>query len=516
MMKFLVILIFLCFSVSGMTQQNFLPLHSFYKDQLFANKLNRPYNGGGFLPANEANYDLVNRINDSTPQYYTVTHILFQKHLIEINARDAYITISPAANISGGRDFGDTVSRTLFQNTRGIHVEGDFFKNFSFSTSFYENQARFAQYETSYYSSLGERYPSSNGYQTQNAVIPGAGRTKPFKEDAFDFGYAIGCFVYAPWKSVKIAAGNNPQFIGDGHRSLLLSDNSYSAPYFRIDWTPVEKFSMTYFRSRLLNLLRKPATSSAEAYYEQKGYSVNYFTFRPNENSSISLFEGTIWNRGDSITSRSANALYYNPVPIISGILLDGKNEAISLLGINAHYQLGDRHRLYAQVAMNDLDGSKLAYQLGIRGYNYFGLNDFMIQLEYNNVPSGMYETTNPRLNYSHYNLPLAHVKGSGFQEFLLRSNYEYKRVYADLNLSLFLTQDYSSQSHLPIYQTPERTSSTILNSTLEIGYRFNRKMNLSVFAACRFRSDSDPNVLTATILQAGFRTALLNHYNDF
>lgn len=514
-----VLLIAICFfgTVYSFGQQNVLPLHSFYKDQLFSNSLAKPYNEGSFLPVNEDDYDLLPAILDSTPRYYTVTDILYRKHLIEISGKDCYITISPAANVSYGTDFSDTADRTLMQNTRGVFVEGDLFKKFSFSTSFYENQARFTAYETNYYASVGERYQNSTGeYFEQNAVIPGAGRTKDFKDDGYDYAFAVGYFSYLPIKQLRVTAGNNPQFIGDGHRSLLLSDNSYAAPYFRLDWKISPKFNFTYYRSRLINLLRRSVSSSAEVYYETKGHSVNYFTYKPNEKMSISLFEGSIWNRGDSLTSTTSHPLYYNPVPFVSSLILDGKNEVVSLLGINANYQVGDNHRVYGQLAMNDWNTSKIGYQLGYRGYNFFGLNDFMLQLEFNHVPAQMYESANPRLNYSHYNLPLAHTKGSGFREMILRANYEYNHWFVDAKSVFYILNDYAQDAHLALYESEPTVDGAIFYQALEVGYRFNRKMNLSIFGRWRYRITSQAGIPTANTVQIGMRTALTNHYDDF
>lgn len=515
--RYFVLILLLLLCGQSIAQQNWLPISSFYKDQLLANKLDHPYNEGSFYPANESVVNLIPAILDSTPQYYTVTHILYQKHLFEINGKDAFITISPTANISIGKDFGDTNDRNLLHNTRGVHVEGDLFKKFSFSTSFYENQARFSPYETNYYESVGEHYPNfDTTYNIQNAVIPGAGRTKPFKDDGFDYAYAMGYFVYAPVKDLRISAGNNPQFIGDGHRSLLLSDNSYSSPYFRVDWSVSQKFNFTYYRSRQINLLRRSVTSSAEVYYETKGYSINYFTFKPTNKTSFSLFEGSIWNRGNDTISRFSHPLYYNPIPIASGIILKDQDEVTTLLGLNLSYQLADKHRLYGQVILNDFDGSKIGYQAGYRGYNFFALEDFMLQIEHNGIPSGVYEATNRRRNYAHFNLPLAHSKGSGFNEFILRANYEVKNVYVDLSSVLYLTKDYKSTSHLVIENNIALSDETIFYQKVELGYRFNRKINLKAFITWRYRSTTASFTQTANVIEVGFRTALTNHYNDF
>ena len=515
-MRFLFV-IFLFFTWFSSVGQQLLPMHSFYKDQIFANKLSNPYNGGSFFPINESNYDLIPAINDSSKQYYDFTHVLFQKHLIEVKGDDYFLSIDPVLNMSMGRNLSDSISRRLFQNTKGVRIQATLFKNFAFSTTIYENQARFNPYENQYYSAIGELYPQADStYLTQNAVIPGGGRTKEFKGDAFDYASAVGYFVYSPIKNVQITAGNNVQFIGDGYRSVLLSDNSFAAPYFRIDWNFHPKFSFSYLRSKHLNLMRRLVSSSVEVNYEQKGYSVNYFTYKPTNKFTISLFESGNWNRGDSLSSRSAHPLFYNPVPFASGLILKDKNEVVSLLGLNIGYQLAKNHRVYGQVAMNDFNSSKLAAQIGYRGYDYFGIGDFMLQVEYNFVANDTYEADNRRLNNVHFNLPVAHVKGNGFQEFLLRTNYEYKRMYVDVLTTYYLLSNYSNESLLPVYEDLTRNSNNVLYSSVELGYRFNRKMNLMIFGNWTYRTETNSNLQGTNSFQIGLRTGFINHYKGF
>lgn len=519
-MKHLLTYLIVAVSLCAYGQNNFHSQHSFFKDQIFANKLDKPYNGGSFFPISEREYDLMPAIIDSTKQYYDFTVALFRKHLIELKGKDYFLTISPTFNISRGKDLADTNARTLFQNTRGFIVEGDLFENFSFTTSFYENQARFTEYESDYFLALGELYPIANlYYKTQNAVIPGSGRTKYFNTDGFDYAYAIGNIVYTPFDQLTISTGNNQHFIGDGHRSLLLSDHSYSAPYIKADWKINSLFRFSYMRSRLMNLVRRPATGSVESYYEAKGYSVNYFTYQPTEKINVSLFEGSVWNRGDSITSTASHPMFYNPVPVLSTLILKGKNELNSILGINLGVQISDNHRTYGQIALNGSNFEKLGFQVGYRAYNFFGLKDFLLQVEYNYVPLGLYESDNSRLNYTQYNMSLGHTRGNGFQEILLRSNYEIKRIYAELSISYYAFEDYEAINLLPVAKpiisyNPE--SFTTLNTGFELGYRFNRKLNFSIFMSGVIRGTTKTDARSTSFVNAGIRTGLNNHYRDF
>ena len=499
------------------SQQRTIPLNSFYKDQIFSNKLETPYLKGSFFPVVLEDYHLIKVINDSTKQYYDITHILFQKHLIELKEEEFFMTIDPIIDFTIGKNFSDTTSRRIFQNTRGLNIQGDIKKNFFFSASIYENQSRFNPYETAYYKALGELYPGSDSsYHTQNAVVPGLGRTKPFKIDAFDYASSSGFFVYKPTSFLRIFAGNNQQFIGDGHRSLLLSDNSFHAPYFRIDWTISLKFLFSYMRAKHLNLLRKPVSSSVESYYEPKGFSINYFTFLPNKKISLSLFEGSSWNRGDSIISKKVHPLFYNPIPFISFITLQGKEEVSTVFGVNLSWQIAKKHRIYGQFGLTGFEIEKNAVQIGYRGYDYFNLKDFMLQVEYNHVEKGMYEFSNRRLDYSHFNLPLAHIKGNGFDEILVRCSYEKKRVYATTQLSYYTLKSYNERNLLSVYESNPQREGRVMFSSIEAGYRFNRKINLKLFLKWIYRTEKGETILPTNSISIGLKTGIFNSYKGF
>ena len=494
-------------------QQNLSLLHQFYRDRYY---MHAPEVGNAMFPYTEAEFDLNGAMADSSRQYYDLTETLFKKHLFEIKGENYFLTISPVADLSLGRDLSDTNDRRIFQNTRGFLIEGDMLKNFSFSTAFFENQGRYTIYETDHYRSIGELYPNASiGYNTQNAVIPGSSRTKPFNVDGFDYAFATGNIVYRVTPKLVLMAGNTPHFVGDGYRSLLLSDNGVPAPFIRLDYKVNTQFEFVYIREKLQNLMRKPASSSAEAYYEPKVYSVNYLTWKPSKKIAVSLFEGTVWSRGDSIQTYRAHPLFYSPIPVINALILHDSVQN-QVTGLNLSWMLSAQHRLYGQFAVTDLEGKKTAYQLGYRAMNLFGLKDFLLQVEYNNVSEGMYSSDFRRLNQVNSNLPMAHVKGNDFREFVLRFNYEFKRIYADLKSVLYLLDEHSPLSLLPVSKTGAFQNGKILHQSIEMGYRFNRKMNLSIFAGYVYRTASSPVERSTNLVQLGLRTGIYNRYTDF
>lgn len=509
-------IVFCTIAVTG--QVNNLPLNHFYKDRLYTttNKM-EGYKGNSFFPATEKEYDLHTKIQDTTKQYYLFTEHLFRKHFLEFKGKNYYFTISPVFDFTLGKDFTDTASRRLFQNTRGFHIEGDLFHNFSFSTSFYENQSRNPIYQSLYFNSIGESYVNhgDSSYYTQNAVVPGLGRTKPFKGDGYDYAFAMGDIIYQPFKVLTLSAGNTRKFIGDGYRSLLLSDNSFSAPFFQANYRFLPRWEFVYLRSRLMNLLRRPASSTVESYYDPKVMAVNYVSFQATKNLTISLFEGTIYSKGDSVVSKHASPWMYNPIPVV-GAFVTKASEANSILGLNIGFTATNSIRLYSQFAWNSRHNG-VGGQLGVRVMEPFKVRNLFLQLEGNYTSADLYRSTNPRLNYSHFNLPLTHTKGEGFTEILVRANYEFKRMYADVKTIFYSLNNYSSTSLLALYDAGIRENGSIFHTEIEAGYRFNKKMNFTIFVNYLFRTSSigGSNQVT-NVVGIGMKTGLINSYKDF
>jgi hypothetical protein len=515
-MKFAVFIALLGWAINVSSQQNLISTHSFFRDKLFETSRTNPYIGNAFLPVTEPNYDIQNHLKDTSVFYYDFAETAFKKHWVEIKTEDCYLTISPVFNFSLGRDVLDTAQRNLFQNTRGFIIEGDIAKNFSFATTFYENQSRLSTYESIFIRSHGEFYFNTNGlsYNMQNGVVPGATRTKNFKNGGFDYGFAQGYIVYQPHKKLDIIVGNNQQFIGAGYRSLLLSDNSSAAPYLRLDYKISKRWSYTYLRTRAMNLVRKKKKTTVEAYYQPKGFAVNYLSFQATDKLNISLFEGSTWSMGDSLTTKRVNPLFYNPIPIVSSLLNDSICSAIQ--GINVNWLLHPNARIYGQFAVGSMEAKQFAFQVGYRGNDYFKIKNLYTQLEYNFATSKMYKATTDRLNYSHYNLALAHPKENGFHEIVLRAGWEWKRIYTDFKSVNYFLVNHTKNDLLPIQFYNTVSNDKISHNQLEIGYRMNKKLNWCLFGNIVYRKQTGAANSQVFIVSAGMRTSLLSHYNDY
>ena len=118
-------------------------------------------------------------------------------------------------NFEGGSDFESNDNDQISTNTRGILIQGNITDKVYFRTDFYESQSFFPTYV--------DRMIGVTG------AVPGQGKAKSFKEGGYDYPVVTGIVNYQATKNFNFQFGHDKMFIGNGYRSLLLSDNT--APY---------------------------------------------------------------------------------------------------------------------------------------------------------------------------------------------------------------------------------------------------------------------------------------------
>ncbi len=159
---------------------------------------------------------------------------IFHESFFEIKNKKQILYIDPIVDLRYGKE----ASNSLSQNTRGYFIRGYISEKLWFQTSFFENQARFPNYINSYIDSF--------------AVVPGMISPKLFKTDAYDYAIAMGQISFSLNQYYNVQFGQGKNFIGNGYRSLMLSDNT--APYLflrnNFKW---KKFEYTHIIASLQN-----------------------------------------------------------------------------------------------------------------------------------------------------------------------------------------------------------------------------------------------------------------------
>jgi len=73
-------------------------------------------------------------------------------------------------------------------------------------------------------------------------AVPGQGFYKPFKTTGYDYFDARGYFTFNVTRYIDVTFGYDKNFIGNGHRSLLLGDGSSSNLFLKMN-TRIWKFN---------------------------------------------------------------------------------------------------------------------------------------------------------------------------------------------------------------------------------------------------------------------------------
>lgn len=457
--------------------------------------------------------------------YYWITQKLFKENFIIFKGEGFWCSIDPIIDLEMGSDLALDSLQRMYWNTRGLRVQAKFLEKIAFTSSFYENQAIVPFYQANYFDNHGEFFPNGDTtkYIQNNATVPGYSRTKPFKQkNGYDFTNAEGTLSYVPNKFVNIQLGNGNQFIGNGYRSLLLSDYSSNYPFGKIETNLFNgrvQYNIIYAVHQ--NLYRIIEYTTPEATFERKIGTYHYLDIAINKNIEIGLFEGTHWKRSDSLGTVSTNPLFLNP--IIGGNTLIKGFEAkgfYAILGLNLTARIG-KQRLYSQLVV---DKAKIAgFQIGIKTYNLL-TPQLDVGVEYNQVKLNTYLSGEKRYNYSHYNLPLAHPFVAGFNELLINVSYQYKRFFVKNQLTYAKRIQNDSTAVGNNILQPKRNAPTSFNQNvftlynqLEIGYRFNKHYNLEAVLGHLYRNKTQPTPNPVTnYTYIGIRTRLKNKTLNF
>ncbi len=443
---------------------------------------------------------------DTTTYYYKLTEKIFSQHLIELRKPGLKLDADLIFDFAYGQELisSQEEQSNLYTNTRGFSVSAQIGERVFIHTDFRENQARFSDYINRFVDSL--------------EVIPGSGRVKEFKGDAYDYSMANGYVGVkaADWLSFNF--GHGKQFVGHGYRSILLSDNAFNYPYAGYILSFGEgKFQYRYTLGLMQNLARLPAGDTPESIFKRKYSNQNYLSYKPIKNLEIGLFESIIWKNYDDTTGTepfNVNAL--NPIPLLNSAIF-GLNDAKAnaLVGFNMAWQPFNVLRLYGQLMLDDLDTERYGYQFGAKYYKLFNRVDLLA--EYNSVEPGSYASSNALQGYTNHNQPLAHPLGAGFNEVLGEVTYYHKRILISAKYSY--SQYADSLRDLLVSDLTELayTKQNVSFQDVTAAYVFNPRTNFQVYARFTNRIERGENYsFHDQFWYIGLRTNLRNVYTDF
>ncbi|NHM06764.1 gliding motility protein RemB [Flavobacterium sp. CYK-4] len=468
---------------------------------------------------------------------------LFNENLIEIQGDGYWFAFNPIIDLQLGKSSPSELKYT-YLNTRGIQFQGGLGRQVTFSTTIFETQGRFADYYNRYAESIRPYGPDSD--LGDPAVIPGVGIAKRFKKDAYDMSMAEAYITYSPSKIFTFQAGYGRNFIGDGYRSLITTDGVSPYPFFKINTSFWKiKYTNTYM---FLKDIRSEVIG--EKTYATKYMANHYLSWNATKRLNIGLFESVIWA---NTNGRGFDMSFFNPIVFYRSVeFASSARTGNALLGATFKYKFNNQLNWYGQFLLDEFSlaevkksnqswKNKYGYQLGVKYFNAFNVENLLLQLEYNHVRPYVYSHSDPLTNYGHANQNVGHQWGGNFREMILVARYHKGRYFADakftygvrgldfntaadsFNYGSNIYRNYNEQRPYDIKVViGQGNKTTVMIADMQAGYLVNPQTNLKLFGSLIYRN-FDPSQETlstfkesTTWFSLGLRCDIFNWYYDY
>jgi len=350
-------------------------------------------------------------VTGDTSDFYSKTSLwnTFYKtkaHLLEVNEKDFFLAINPVfqGQLSSESDNnGDRV----FLNSKGISLRGLIAKRVGFSAYITDNQERGPSF-------VQERV-------NQFLAVPGAGFYKPFKRTATDYIDARGSINFGVTKYIDVQFGYDKNFIGNGYRSLFLSDFANNYLFLKLN-TRIWKINYQNIFMELTPQF-KNAGGSSNLLLDKKYAAMHHLSINVTKWLNVGLFDAVIFGRRNKF-----DFLYLNPIIFLRGAEQQNGSSDNAILGFDFKANVAKRFQFYGQIMLDEFylkeiragDGwwaNKFGIQGGGKYIDAFGIKNLDLQGEINLVRPFSYSHTDSTANYTHYNQPMAHQLGANFLE---------------------------------------------------------------------------------------------------
>ena len=463
---------------------------------------------------------------------------LWNEHLVRFQTEDYWFTLDAGFDLQLGKDFEQEEHDFTYNNTRAAIIQGGLGDKLNFYSVIYENQGRFAEY----YNRYAESIRPAGG---DPAIVPGRGIAKTFMDEGYDYPVAEGYLSFTPSDFLNIQFGHGNNFIGDGYRSLILSDNPSPYPYLKLNtnfWKI--KYTNTWMS---LRDVRPQVTNSGS--FRTKYIANHYLSLNVSKRLNIGFFESVMWENDNN---RGFDINYLNPVIFYRAIeFATGADGGSAIIGLTGKYKLSNQMYTYGQWLIDEFssgdvfggEGSwknKLGFQLGLKYFNAFNVDNLYLQAEYNQVRPYTYSHNSITLNYGHNNQSMAHLWGANFREFIGIARYKRDRWYGSAKLIVgkrgfdftsfgpksYYGQDIYRSEEDRVFETGveigQGNTTNSFFSELEAGYIVNPTTNLKLFSSFIYRdfkpqANTTSNFENSTLwVNFGLRTDIFNWYFDY
>jgi hypothetical protein len=324
-------------------------------------------------------------------------------HLLEVDEADFFLAVNPV--IQQQQSLENDNDQRIFLNSKGLTMRGMIARRIGFSAYLTDNQERAPLF-------VQDRVNSSQ-------AVPGAGYYKSFKTTATDYFDARGSINFSVAKYIDVQFGYDKNFIGNGYRSLFLSDFGNSYVFLKLN-TRIWKIN---YQNLFMELAPQFVKSGVDNLLDKKYATMHHLSINATKWLNIGLFEAVIFGRKNRFEFG-----YLNPVIFLRSAERNNGSADNGIAGIDFKANIAKKLQFYGQWMLDEFFlkevragkgwwGNKFGVQLGGKYIDVLKIRNLDIQGELNWVRPFSYSHHDSISNYTHYNQPLAHPLGSNFME---------------------------------------------------------------------------------------------------
>ena len=326
-------------------------------------------------------------------------------NLIEVDQPDFFLSVNPVLNLQVMKESNN--GEMLFVNTRGIVARGLIARKIGFYTYLTDNQERAPKFV-------------QNRINTFRAV-PGAGFYKTFKTTGVDYLDGRGGITFNIAKFVDFQFGYDKQFMGNGYRSLYLSEFANNFLFLNLN---LKVWRLNYV-AKTMQLTSQYKRGSTDTLFPKKYAAIHHISFNAPKWLTVGLFEGIVFDRLNDF-----EFAYLNPIIFLRPMEQNLGSEDNAFVGFDIKANIAKRFQVYSQVNFDEFvlseikkgDGwwaNKWSMQFGGKYIDALGVKNLDLQAEVNIIRPFTYSHNDTIANYTHYNQPLAHPLLANVREFV-------------------------------------------------------------------------------------------------
>lgn len=346
--------------------------------------------------------------------------------LFHVDTKSFSVRLNPVIDFEYGTEFDN---KPIYMSSKGFELRATLMKKLSLYTFLTDNQTRLTSFM---------RDKVTKGPYTH---LPENAYWKEFRDESQDFFKARGYLTFNVLKHIDVQFGYDKQFIGNGYRSLYLSDNA--APFLFLK-TNLKVWKLNY--QSIWGEMIGQYKRGGDALLDKKYAVFHHLNLNVFPWLDLGVFEGVTLTR-----SQQFELHYLIPIIFYRSIEQSLGSPDNSVIGFDYKANFLRHFQLYGQLIIDEFNfaqlksgknwwANKFGFQQGIKYIDVANVPNLDFQLEYNMVMPFTYtHYSNPGkqiANYSHYNQALAHPLGANFSEVVGILNYQ-PILLPNLNVSL-------------------------------------------------------------------------------